>query len=187
VTGELAAAYSKLEETACRLALIVHYVRWAAGDEAVTEAGPLDLQSMKAGIRLCDWFKRETARVYAILKESDETREHRRLLEWIERKGRSVTARDVARGLRTYRETPEATEEILNELVTAGMGTWEFAPCGDQGGRPTRLFRLKPATRGDETPGEADDFGGFGSVTSSESVENELPPEGEQGGVEWEF
>lgn len=183
----MAAAFSKLEETACRLALIVHYVRWAAGDETITEVGPLDRQSMEAGITLCEWFKRETARVYAILKESDETREHRRLLEWIERKGGAVTARDVAHGPRTYREMPDVAEEALNELVVAGLGTWEVVPSGEKGGRATRVFRLKPATPGTETPAELSDFEGFGSGTSSEEVKNELPPDEEEGEMEWEF
>jgi len=186
LSGELAAAFNKLEETACRLALVVHYVRWAAGDETITHDSPLDRQSMEAGIRLCEWFKRETTRVYAILKESDESREQRRLVEWIERKGGSVTARDLARGPRTYRGMPEAAEVALNDLVTAGRGTWEFVPSGEQGGRPTREFRLKPATQGDETPSDAAHFEGFGSGTTSEEVKDESP-DGDEGGLEWKF
>jgi hypothetical protein len=186
LTGELAAAYSKLEETACRLALIIHHVRWAAGDETITERSPVDLRSMEAGIKLCQWFKRETTRVYAILKESDESRERRRLLEWIQKKGGVVTARELARGPRAYRDNPDAAEAALKDLASAGLGTWEFVPSGEEGGRPTCQFRLKQATSGDETPANTADSEGFGSVTSSEEVKNEPPPE-DEGGVEWEF
>ena len=41
--------------------------------------------------RLATWFKHEARRVYAMLGETDDDRDQRRLVEWIERKGGSTT------------------------------------------------------------------------------------------------
>ena len=65
LTGDLSAAWSKLEESAARLALIVHFVRYAAGD--VNDESRLDVASMTTGVKLANWFKGETCRVYALM------------------------------------------------------------------------------------------------------------------------
>ncbi|MSR60038.1 MAG: DUF3987 domain-containing protein, partial [Planctomycetaceae bacterium] len=144
LAGELSAAWSKLEEYAARLALVVYFVRWAADDPTVHSADAVDVASMAAGIRLATWFKGEARRVYGILGESDNDRDRRRLIEWIERKAGLVTARDVQMGCRWLREAGTA-EAALNELTKAGWGTWESTPPG-QRGQPTRRFRLSTAS-----------------------------------------
>ena len=70
LTGDLSAAWSKLEEYAARLALVVHFVRWAARDPMLTNANIVDAESMAGGIALAGWFKHEARRVYALLGES---------------------------------------------------------------------------------------------------------------------
>jgi hypothetical protein len=138
LAGDMAAAWSKLEEYAARLALVVHFVRWAAGD--VADETRLDVASMNAGIMLANWFKHEARRVYAMLDESDAERDQRRLVEWIDRKGGTVTAREVQRGCRWLRE-PGQAEAALEKLVKAGLGRWEQSTAG-QRGQPTRRFKL---------------------------------------------
>jgi hypothetical protein len=138
LTGDLAAAWAKLEQYAARLALIVHYIRWAAGQ--VRDELLLDGQSMEAGIRLAEWFKHEARRVYATLDETHLERERRELVQWIERRGGTVTAREVQRGYWPLRG-PGAAEAALEGLVKAGLGCWEHSPPG-QRGQPTRFFRL---------------------------------------------
>ncbi len=144
LSGDLSAAWSKLEEYAARLALVIHLCRWAAGDPHLQDAEMVDGESMKAGIAMVDWFKHETRRVYAMLSESDDDREERRLIEWIERKRGSVTAREVQQGHRQYRTAQDA-EAALNELVKVGCGHWESSPHG-QRGQPTRRFVLISAS-----------------------------------------
>jgi hypothetical protein len=139
--GDLSFAWSKLEEYAARLALVLYYARWAGGDERLNNAGPLDRASMAAGIELCEWFKHEACRFYATLDESDDERDQRRLAEWIERKGGRVFVRDVQAGCRWLRE-PGSAEAALNQLAACGLGAWESIGTGDQGGRPTRQFCL---------------------------------------------
>jgi hypothetical protein len=146
LSGDLAAAWSKLEGYAPRLALIVHLVRVAADDPTLGSPDQIDEKSIRAGCTLSDWFGQEARRVYGVLGESDEDREERRLVEWIERKGVGVTARDVQQGHRQYRTADEA-EAVLDALVSAGHGVWEHVDhCGGRG-RPGRQFRLsRPST-----------------------------------------
>ncbi len=140
LSGDLSAAWSKLEEYPARLALVVHCARWAADDPTLTSADAVDEQSMAAGIRLTEWHKHEARRVYSMLGEDEDDRDRRRLIEWIGQRDGSVTARDVQTGCRWLRNAG-AAEAALNALATAGAGKWEPTPHG-QRGQPTRRFRL---------------------------------------------
>jgi hypothetical protein len=149
LSGDLAAAWSKLEGYAPRLALIVHLVRYAAGDTTAT-LDAIDAQSIDAGVGLVRWFCNEVRRVYAALGETDGAREQRHLLEWIDGRGGRVTAREVQQGNRRFQTAPEA-EAALDELVAAGYGTWEQSPTG-QRGQPTRRFRSSTVSTSTEIP-----------------------------------
>lgn len=144
LTGDLSAAWSKLEEYAARLALVVHFVRWAADDPSLESEHVVDVDSVRAGVAMTQWFKQEVRRVYALLCETDEERDERRLVEWIDRKGGAVTAREVHMGCRWLREAGLA-EAALNALAQSGQGTWEPSPRGARG-QPTRRFRLTTAS-----------------------------------------
>jgi hypothetical protein len=145
LTGDMAAAWSKLEEYAARLALVVHFTRWVAGDPNLTKPDIVDAASMNAGIVLAKWFKHEARRVYTMLDESDVERDGRRLVDWIGRKGGTVTRREVQQGCRWLKE-PGAAETALEELAKAGHGIWEPSPAGRRG-QPTRRFKLStPST-----------------------------------------
>lgn len=149
--GELSAAWSKLEEYAARLALVLHFVRWAAHDSTLVDVAVLDADSMRAGIVLAEWFKREARRVYAMLDETDDDRDTRELVEFIRRKGGAVTAREVQQGYRPLK-APGAAEAALEALVKAGRGTWRAPESGAKGGRPTREFVLSVPAAVYETP-----------------------------------
>jgi hypothetical protein len=151
LTGDLSAAWSKLEEYAARLALVVHFVRWAAGDQTLTNPDIVDMASISAGIALARWFKHEARRVYTMLEESDTERDQRRLVEWISRKGGRVTAREVQQGCRWLKE-PGLAEVALEELVKSGRGSWRSPETTARGGRPTRVFALSTPSTGYETP-----------------------------------
>jgi hypothetical protein len=150
LTGDLAATWSKLEGYAARLALIVHLTRWAAGDPTLEDANVVDEQSIKAGVELSTWFGHEARRVYSILGENPEQREHRRLIEMIRSKGGSVTIREVQRSSRKYTNAKDA-EQALEALVAAGVGIWEDPKPGLAGGRPVRQFVLAQCADADKT------------------------------------
>jgi hypothetical protein len=162
LAGELSAAWSKLEEYAARLALVVHFARWAANDPTLASPDVVDAASMAAGIALATWFKGEARRVYALLGESDEDRDRRRLVEWLERRGGSATPREVQQGCR-WLKGPGAAEVALDELAKAGWGVWQDSPTTAKGGRPARVFALStPSTS--TKPHETRDLKGFVDV-----------------------
>jgi len=146
-SGDLAAAWSKLEETAGRLALILHETRLAAGEHVV--ADEIDAGSMAAAIELVGWFKYETRRVYSLLAESEINRAIRqadeRLEAFVVSQGGSVASRDLITGCRWIKDA-DAAERALQRLADAGRGRWEIKPTDpDKGGRPARLFVLASA------------------------------------------
>ena len=137
-TGELAAAYSKLEGCAARLALIHHLVTCI--DIDVDDQRDLFPESMRAGIALTEWFANEARRVYAAISETDDEREARRLAEWVSGRGGRVTARELHRGAPTrYRDT-ESARLALDALAAVGLGHWVEITGGR--GRPTLAFEL---------------------------------------------
>ena len=137
---DLGAAWSKLEEYAARLALVVHCVRVAAGDLALDDKMQLDAVSMQSGIDLAHWFANEARRIYAMLDEGEEGAERRQLIEWIGRFGGRVTPRDLQQGNRRFRTSDDA-EQALIELVELGHGEWEPSVSGRRG-QPVRRFVL---------------------------------------------
>jgi len=142
LVGELAAAWSKLEEYAARLALIVHLVRTVCGD---ADPAIVDEESMLSGITLATWFKGEAKRVYGLMSESPDEADERRLVEWVAARGGEVTAREVQMGCRWLRD-PGAAEKALCELAKVGLGEWVQSPSGRRG-QPTRRFRMSaPST-----------------------------------------
>jgi hypothetical protein len=174
LTGDMAAAWSKLEEYAARLALVLHFTRWAANDPTLASADRVDVVSMNAGIVLAKWFKHEARRVYTMLDESDAERDYRRLVEWIGRKGGTVTAREVQQGCRWLKE-PGAAEAALDELAKAGRGTWRDVPPTAKGGRPARVFVLSTVSTVYETPANSEENEGSVDVDSVDAHEDATP------------
>jgi hypothetical protein len=178
----MAAAWSKLEEYAARLALVVHLIRWAARDPTLTKPDVLDAASMNAGITLARWFKHEARRVYAMLDESDAERDQHRVVDWIVRKGGTVTPREVQQGCR-WLKGPGAAEAALEELVRAGRGAWRDVPTTAKGGRPARTFVLSTPSTVHETPTKPEGPGGFVDVDSVDAPEGDAPAADGQSGL----
>ncbi len=173
LVGDLAAAWSKLEGYAARLALVLHVVRTVTGDAA---ADAVDVQSVEAGITLSKWFAGEVVRVYGVLQETQEDRDKRLVVELIQRLGGSVTPRDLQRHSRMF-PTADDAAGFLNLLSEAGLGAWETPPPGETGGRPTQRFVLTCAVDVDKTPCSGPENGGF--VNGEEEPYGEAEPYGE--------
>jgi hypothetical protein len=142
--GDMAAALSKLEGYAARLALLHHVVTCAA--EGWDSRGPISRASMEAGIELCRWFAREARRVYAALREPDEDRANRRLYEYIHARGGTITVRQLQKTFSRRYRTAEAAEVALDALVDAGLAEWLSPPTTKAGGTPTKAVRLLEQT-----------------------------------------
>ncbi len=140
-TGDLASAWSKLEETAARLALIIELVKWAAsGRNQVPQE--VSAESMEEAIGLAEWFKRETKRIYAVVFASESAAQvtvREQLIQWLARRGGEASAREVRQGCRSLRGAGLA-EAALEDLVGSGAGNWvEVEGRNGQGGRRFRL------------------------------------------------
>ena len=143
LTGDLAAAWSKLEAYTARFALVHHLVRCVAQDTrtpVVEEVDKIDEVSVQAGITLSRWFAAEARRVYARLDEDQDAQIRRGWVENIERRGGSVSVRDWRRA-RSH-PTAQDAEAELAELVTHGLGRFEVTTPGSKGGRPSKRFVL---------------------------------------------
>lgn len=141
LTGDHAAAWSKLEAYCARFALVLHLARVASKDTGV---GPLiDEHDIASAVTLVNWFKHETLRVYAVLAETEAETLRRELIELIRRAGGTITVRDLTHASRAFRDAGAAAERALSGLVELGLGEWVEKPTGPSGGRPTRAFRLR--------------------------------------------
>jgi len=136
---DLASAWSKLEQYAARLALVIHLTRWAADEDV--QPRQLDVISMRAGVTLSRWFAGEARRIYTLLDQSPEDDLRASLIEFIRRQGGEVAPRDLISGLRRIKNSDEA-EAALSALVEAEIGTWVNRQRSSIGGRPGRVFRL---------------------------------------------
>ncbi len=152
LTGDLAAAWSKLAGYAARLALIIQFVRWANDDmQDIPEL--IDADSVDAAVALVKWFGNEARRIYGGFDGSKSEREHRELIEWVRRQGGRVTTRDVNNsGPSCYRDSSEIAEKALSQLVKDEYGYWQPSPTSDRGGRPTRYFMMYEDGDCDTTP-----------------------------------
>jgi hypothetical protein len=169
--GGLAAAWSKLEGYAARLAMVLHLTRWAAGDETVGDPQVIDDVSMKAGIKLARWFGNEAKRLYGMLAESGEEIVERHLTEHIVSQGGSISIRDLARWGSEYRAAG-AAEAALERLVGSGIGRWEYEPQNPSGGQPAKRFCLNSVQAEDTTsPATIADQGSVIVAASADSQE----------------
>jgi DNA polymerase I-like protein with 3'-5' exonuclease and polymerase domains len=142
--GDLAAAYSKLEAYAARFALLHHVIAHVYLD--VDDRRPVGIKSIEAGVTLSRWFANEARRIYAILNESDEQRDARRLLEFVRARGGRITVRRLHQSnTRKYRDADQA-RAALDNLAQAGLGYWTRPQTGPKGGQPAVWFVLNPCT-----------------------------------------
>jgi hypothetical protein len=145
--GEQAAAFAKIEAYGARLMLLHHVVTEIVlkGPRVPQAAGqslpPITEASARAGIELARWFAAEAVRVYAMLRESQEERETRKLVEWVAARGGRVTVRQLQNSNSRKWPSSDLAEASLQALVPAGLGHWE-EQAAPRGGHPARWFVL---------------------------------------------
>ena len=141
-SGHYAAAWSKLEAYAARLALVIHLMKAAAREPGVSGVGLISQETLSAAIRLRDWFVRETERVYRWLDATEHEARLTEFVEWINARGGAISVRDLQQTRRKEFPRAKDAEAALNELVDGGFGEWERPAPGPQGGRPSKIFRV---------------------------------------------
>ena len=145
--GELAAAWSKLEAYAARLALLVHCIRDASDDPSLSDPRAVDVESVTAGVELLAWFKSETRRIYASLNGNEIIQRRSELVDLIRQKDGRICVRKLMQSSRRYRKKARKAEEALEDLRRVGCGDWEILSPGDRGGRPSKEFILREGLR----------------------------------------
>lgn len=174
-----AAALAKIEAYAARFALI--FALAETPDPA--RISGVSSMSMRRGAALADWFAAESRRVYSLIAESDDDRERRGLVDWIRRRGGTVTVRDLTRGVWRFRGGGTGARQALAELAEAEVGRWVHEPTGKKGGRPVERFELLDNIDIDKTVVSDASLAGFVDVDApmaqgfgDEPGENDGPP-----------
>jgi hypothetical protein len=151
INAGLKAALSKMTGYAAKFALIDHLVRHVpdADDEAIDapsdqEPEFIQVETVERAIGLTRWFMGETRRIYRMKQDmvSGGPSSDAELVEFIRRKGRKVTARDVAQNFKGQYPSSQVAAEKLDELVEERVGRWQESNRTVRGGRPTKYFIL---------------------------------------------
>jgi hypothetical protein len=113
--------WRKLCGYCARLALILHYLRWACG-EVEGDKAAVDGESVRRAEKLVSYFKTHAKKVYALLDADPRAGAARKLLDWISQQNQATfTKRDTYRALRGLRcRTVEDVEPILTLLEKHG-------------------------------------------------------------------
>jgi hypothetical protein len=119
----LAGPWAKFRGYCARLALIVHFLRWACG-EVGSDTADVDAESMKRAACLINYFKGHAAKVYGTIDADPRIADARQVLRWLESHPDPAvfSRRDVHQGLRrnTRFEHPESLDESLKLLQEYG-------------------------------------------------------------------
>ncbi|QDV05618.1 hypothetical protein Poly30_11160 [Planctomycetes bacterium Poly30] len=138
--GILASMWNKHTATAARLALLLFLAREAEEGREVDEKSRIDLWAVEGAIQLMRWFGVQARTMATELSETDAQRGDRELLEHIERRGGSVTARELVQNLRRLFPRVNVAEKALDALVATGQLTLDRPPAGPSGGRPSKRY-----------------------------------------------
>lgn len=133
----LRAHWSKLKGTCARIALLFACTEVVGGQNLT--AVPADC--IARAIEVTEWLKHESARIYALMSDSEENKELLALEQWIERRGGVVTVRDLTHNLTRFRGNAKAARSALDVLVNSQVGHW-VSITSKKGGQPTERFEL---------------------------------------------
>jgi hypothetical protein len=138
-SGPIRSAWSKLEETPARLAIIFHMVGAVNSVEPV--ADEITPDEMRSAIAVTKWLRAETFRVYGLLAETSFESVDRKLVEWMRKKGEPVSARDIERACKWAGDSAEIERRLI-AIVKAGMAVSETALAESGRGRPSTKYRV---------------------------------------------
>ena len=125
--------WRKLESYVLRVALILYELQVATGAQRSRQIAREDLEG---GIRFVTWAKSHLRRVYRYLRSDPGDRRARQAVAWIEKRGGTVTLRDVLRSEVAGVKRKSDVEKLFKDLQDRGFGTATW-------GRPV-TFTLNP-------------------------------------------
>jgi len=158
-----------------RFALLHHVVERVArrADDLV----PIERSSVEAGVTLSRWFAHEARRIYAVLSESEEQSDIRKLYEFIQARGGRITVRELQRAnCRRYPDA-EAAEAALTALVDTGLAGWVEPQTTMRGGKPIKAVELCMTHDTDDTdPDDEDGSDDWPHDSGDDSGPDDRPP-----------
>ncbi len=136
--------WSKLKGYAARLALIIHFLRWAAGD---VKTETVDGESMIRAARLVAYFKSHARKVYNAMDADKTISESRRLLRWIvANRMQHFSKRDAFEGLKGTFGTVEKLDTVLAAVQKHGFIRPEASQeRSGRGRKPSPIFEVHPS------------------------------------------
>jgi hypothetical protein len=133
---------SKLAGAGLRIALTLHALStWAEGGKP-QDAPPISAETMRCAVAWTDYLRAAERHARSVIGGTGEDRDRSRLVEWIERKGGTVTVRDLRNGPAPWRGDTARSRDALAELAEAGFGSFGWTTPAESGGRPTERFVL---------------------------------------------
>ena len=154
--------WSKLRGYCGRLALILHYLRWACNevhDERV------DGESMGRAVRLIDYFKSHCRKVHAVMDSDPRVYLARKVLRWIVAEGiERFSRRDAHQAFRSLFKTVDQIDPILTLLEKHGLIREAITERAGPGRKPSPTFEVNPH------------IDRSGDVDSEYSEDSERPP-----------
>lgn len=130
----LRGVWSKLQEYAARLAMVVHFSRWAEPGSTVDRV-TLDAASLNAGITLARWFGYEARRLHAV-RSGESSPLDTRLVDWLQAHPGSYTVRELSQRCRAVKElSADSLRQRLRELADLEVVRW----IGEPGGSGARI------------------------------------------------
>jgi DNA polymerase-1 len=146
--GHLRGPWAKMRGYCGRLALLIHFLRWACG-EFENDKADVDGESVRRATRLIDYFKSHARKVYSAMEADHRTRAARRVLAWVLREKRSEFKRweafsDLKSDTRFL--TPDSLDKPLELLVSHGMIRPRDTSRRPGPGRPpATIYEVNPA------------------------------------------
>jgi hypothetical protein len=134
--------WSKMGIQMCRIALIMHVLRWIEGE--TPNEFEIDATTLLCAMELINYFKEHYKKVIDQLHETEEDSKVYEIVEWIKKKGVNgvVTKRQLQQSKKCGSKGSDV-DEMLEKLQDYGYGVVEKRkPPGGKGGRPSICFVL---------------------------------------------
>jgi Protein of unknown function (DUF3987) len=146
----LGGAWSKMRAKCARLALIIDRLHWAYDPTSDEKPGNVSLASVRAAIRLIDYFKAHARRAHALIRGcgGDDNENARAILKWVSNTNRSVfSEKDVKNNFAgrfpDEMELEKATTWLLARRCIRRLPT---PARGKHGGRtPSPRYEVDPS------------------------------------------
>ena len=134
--------WSKMGIQMCRIALIIHYLRWAEGE---TESEfEVDKTTLLSAMELINYFKEHYKKVVDQLHSNEEDQRILDVIEWIKKHSIDgvVTKRDLQMNRVGGCKKASEVDDLMNTLQDLGYGKIEKRKQEGKRGRPSVVFVL---------------------------------------------